>query len=152
MKETKYVRIIGTTLNPNDVTKAMIGGIFEVKDIEYEDKEFSVYTDKEKSDYWFFNFSDVQEVCLEAVVDGYVLGVGDMIDIYDEPILGFCVADNDTYVRCGTKEKTYQHYLSDIEFRDITTLYNSTAIIKIGEKLYNKSEVDTALANLKEIK
>ena len=148
MKEKKHVRIIDSTLNPTDTTKAMIGKIFEVKDIHYDGKEFVVYSEGKKYGCYYFNFSDVQEVCLEAVVDGYVLGVGDKVS--DEPIIGFCITDNDKYIRCGTKELTYKHYLSFIELEHITPLYKTT--IKIGEKLYNKSEVDTALANLKEIK
>jgi len=151
MKETKHVRIIDSTFqnfNENGETKAMIGGIFEVKDIDYQDEELSVYTDKEKSDYWFFNFSDVQEVCIEAVVDGYVLGVGDIV--YDKPIIGFYMYDGEINVRSGTIERTCTFDLSEIERNEITPLYKTT--IKIGEKLYNKSEVDTALANLKEIK
>ena len=158
MKETKHVRIIDSTFTTDDEywqTKKMIGDIFEVKFINYLDKLFTVYTDKEKSDYWFFNFSDVQEVCIEAVVDGYVLGVGDLIDngIDNKPILSFHVYDGNIKVDSGTRERTYTRSLSKIEYEDITPLYKpKVETIKIGEKLYNKSEVDKALANLKEIK
>jgi len=151
MKETKHVRIIDSTFqnfNENGETKAMIGGIFEVKDIDYQDEELSVYTDKEKSDYWFFNFSDVQEVCLEAVVGGYVLGVGDLL--CDRPILRFNRYSNYVIAHSGTDEETFSCDLLKTKPIDITPLYKPT--IKIGEKLYNKSEVDKALANLKEIK
>ena len=147
MKETKHVRILNT-INIPDREKAMLGGIFEVRAIDYSSKLLTVYTDKEKTDFWHFNFSDVQEVCLEAVVDGYVLGVGDIV--YDKPIIGFYMYDSEINVRSGTIERTCTFDLSNIELEEITPLYKPT--IKIGEKLYNKSEVDTALANLKEIK
>ena len=148
MKETKHVRIIDNTFTDNSETKAMIGGIFEVKEIDYSDETFGVHTDKEKEEYLYFYFSDVQEVCLEAVVDGYVLGVGDMIE--NKPILGIYIFDGDICVRYGNKFDTSVHELSNILYKNITPLYKTT--IKIGEKLYNKSEVDKALANLKEIK
>jgi len=150
MKEKKHVRIIDSTYYPKDKTIALIGGIFEVDSIDYLDKLFTVYFDKEKTDFFHFNFSDVQEVCLEAVVDGYVLGVGDLL--YDKPILSFYICDNKVKVRSGTIGNTDTDYLHNTLLRDITPLYKPTATIKIGEKLYNKSEVDTALANLKEIK
>ena len=151
MKEKKHVRIIDSTYtigNGKSEAEAMIGGIFEVGVIDYEDGRFMVYTDKEKKDFWHFNFSDVQEVCLEAVVEGYVLGVGDIV--YGKPIIGFYMYDGEINVRSGTIERTCTFDLSNIELEEITPLYKPT--IKIGEKLYNKSEVDTALANLKEIK
>ena len=148
MKETKHVRILDSTLNPTDTTKAMIGGIFEVKKISYDDGTVSIYTNKEKSNNYWFDFSDVQEVYLEAVVDGYVLGVGDIH--CDEPIIGFHIHSGEVKVRGGTEKCTYTFDFSDIERNEITPLYKTT--IKIGEKLYNKSEVDKALANLKEIK
>jgi len=151
MKETQYVRILDNTLNPTDSTKKMIGDIFEVKYMDYEDASMSVYTNKIKTNTLWFKFSDVQEVCLEAVVDGYVLGVGDIH--CDEPIIGFHIHSGEVKVRGGTEKCTYTFDLSDVERNEITPLYNPTAeTIKIGEKLYNKSEVDTALANLKEIK
>ena len=154
MKEKKHVRIIDSTYtigNGKSEAEAMIGGMFEVGVIDYEDGRFMVYTDKEKKDFWHFNFSDVQEVCIEAVVDGYVLGVGDLL--CDRPILRFHIHSGEVKVRGGTEKCTYTFDLSDVERNEITPLYNPTAeTIKIGEKLYNKSEVDTALANLKEIK
>ena len=151
MKNTQHVRILSSTYRPNEKTKVMIGGIFEVRAIDYSDKTFGVYVDKENTDWLWFNFSDVQEVCLEAVVDGYVLGVGDLIK--GKPILGFYVYDSSISIRCGTKDDTCTHYIHNTKLKDITPLYKPTVeTIKIGEKLYNKSEVDTALANLKEIK
>ena len=153
MKETKHVRIIDSTFsiyNGKNETESMIGDIYEVKNINYKDKKLSVYSDKEKTDYWFFNFSDVQEVCLEAVVDGYVLGVGDLL--CDRPILRFNRYSNYVIAYSGTDEETFSCDLLKTKPIDITPLYKPTATIKIGEKLYNKSEVDKALANLKEIK
>ena len=156
MKEIQHVRIIDSTYTTDygteaeAIVEAMIGGIYEVRNVDYVNKTFGVYEDKEKSDWWNFNISDVQEVCLEAVVDRYVLGVGDIIE--GKAIFGFYVHGCNVVVRSGTNENTYIHYLCNIKLKNITPLYNPPVeTIKIGEKTYNKSEVERALANLKEI-
>jgi len=157
MKKTQHVRIIDSLyttvygVGAESIVEAMIGGIFEVRDVDYFGKTFGVYEDKEKSDWRNFEFSDVQEVCLDAVVDGYVLGVGDIIE--GKAIFGFYVHDGNVMVSSGTNEDTYIYHLCNVRLKDITPLYNPPAeTIKIGEKFYDKSEVEKALASLKEIK
>jgi len=55
----KYVRVIDSTYNPNKETKEMVGGEFEVRVEWYSDKTVAVWN-KDKSDSWGFNRSDVQ--------------------------------------------------------------------------------------------
>ena len=53
-KPIKRVRVLDSTfLNPKE-TKSMIGGEFEVKAENYDDKTVSVWN-KDKSEFWWFN-------------------------------------------------------------------------------------------------
>lgn len=55
----KYVRVIDSTYIPTKKTKEMVGGEFEVRIEWYSDNTVGVW-DKDKSDWWIFNRSDVQ--------------------------------------------------------------------------------------------
>jgi hypothetical protein len=150
MKQTKHVRIINSTYNSNDMKKSMIGDICEVAKIDFKDRTVGVWN-KDKTDYFFFNFDDVQEVCLEAVVEGYVLGVGDKY--LNKTIIGFYKYDRIIRIILGADEDTYLIDSDSVSKSGIIPLYKSPKeTIKIGERLYDKTEVEKALATLKEIK
>ena len=100
-KTKQFVRVIDSTYDPSEETKEMIGDVCEVKRWDYDCNQVSVYT-KDKSDYLWFNTSDLQRVWqhdgkflddgkfLEK--DGYIIGEGDIIDdewvVYDAYISG----------------------------------------------------------------
>ena len=78
------VKVIDSTHTPNDRTKAMIGGIYEVK---VTDNSFNIryVWDKDKMNYWDFNESDLQ-VMTPLSFKGERIGIGDMVNggiVYD---------------------------------------------------------------------
>jgi hypothetical protein len=80
---SEHVRVISSNCahQPTKAIKKMIGGEFEVCSIHFDNKAIGVYT-KDKSDYWYFNFSDV--VFLTGVVfNGNRIGVGDEVETKD---------------------------------------------------------------------
>lgn len=78
--------MLDSTNHPNKNTESLIGKILEVKEVDYSHDTLEIY-EEDKSDFWVFNFSDVQVLLpKEFTVDGRRLGYGDKIDGCD--ILG----------------------------------------------------------------
>lgn len=74
-------RVNASTYAPSSETKTMIGGEFTVSTIDYEDEIVSLYT-KGKSNFWTFNFSDVQELT-PLSFNGKRIAIGDEVQ-HDE--------------------------------------------------------------------
>ncbi len=78
-RDKEFVRILDNTYSSTDATKAMIGDVYEVHTKYYHDDTLTVYN-KDKSNYWYFNKSDTQICYPDFVIDGHVLGNGDVIE------------------------------------------------------------------------
>jgi hypothetical protein len=75
--QPKFVRIVDSTYNPDSEKREMIGGEFEVRHEFYCDNTVGVWN-KDKSDFWYFNRSDV--VFLTPVkFNGKRIGIGDEV-------------------------------------------------------------------------
>lgn len=73
----RMFRVIDSTYNPNELTKEMIGVEFEIMAQHYEDNKISLYN-IDKSDYWNFNTSDLQELTPLKFKDRFI-GIGDWV-------------------------------------------------------------------------
>jgi len=147
----KEYRVLSSTYNPNKIIKEMIGKIFEVRKIDYGDKNISLYT-KDKSGYCIFKFSEVQEMT-PLSFNGTRIGIGDMVkfagswlEVYDYK---WCkeewyieTAQNKDYKNCWS-------LTSDI-LKDHKPL-NSQETITIGENTYLKTAFEEAVKELKTI-
>lgn len=58
MFKTQYAKVVDSTYDPTKESKKMIGDICDVIKIHYQDKTILLST-KDKSEQWWFNFSDV---------------------------------------------------------------------------------------------
>jgi hypothetical protein len=77
--QPKMVRVISNTANPEiSGMNDMIGGVFEVNTDYYCDKTKYVYS-KDKSDYWNFKNSELQELT-PIIHNGYQIGIGDKVN------------------------------------------------------------------------
>lgn len=70
-------KVIDNTHSPVEQTKEMIGGIFEERASYNYDKTVSLYN-KNKTDFWIFNLSDLQEMT-PLEYNGVRIGIGDEI-------------------------------------------------------------------------
>ena len=70
-RDKMFVRVLDSAFNPNEETKSMIGDVFEVHSVHYDDVKFWVWN-KDKSYSYPFNKSDLQISYPEFVIDGHV--------------------------------------------------------------------------------
>ena len=105
----KYAKVIASTYKTNDTKREMIGGVFEVRIEDHEDDTLCVWT-KNKSDYGWFNLSDVQEVVLDK--DDKPVKIGDeCVCVGDEynglEIYDWYVYTGITRLLSGNKKESY---------------------------------------------
>jgi len=133
--ETNYVRVIGNTRSPsNEEINEMIGQELEVRESYYEEDKICVWN-KDKSDYDYFNKSDVRFLTpamfkgKHIAIDDEVLGGGDWRKVF-----GFFICDNEIRVLAGTPENTI--YFSESSIKDHrTNTETKMTIAQIEEKL-----------------
>ncbi len=78
-RDKEYVRILDSTHSESYEAKEMIGGVYEVRNRDYNENMLVVWN-KDKSDFWHFNKSDTQICYPDFVIDGHVLGNGDVVE------------------------------------------------------------------------
>ena len=130
-KQTKRYRVLESTYNPCEKTRAMIGGIFEEKTSFSDDKTIALWN-KDKSDYGYFNPSDVQELT-NVIVDGYEIGIGDVvIDMRAEryEVYDYLFYDNKWRVYAWRKDKKPFEYCLAFNAEDIVTVIPKKEITK----------------------
>ena len=151
MKEKKYVKVIDSTYTYTEESRSLIGDVCEVADICYNDSTTCVYT-KDKSDYWRFNFSDVQEVT-GMKFNGQDICVGDEV-MWNEiwrTVLGYFVWCEKLKIRTGTNKDTV--IISEKEIAAHRPLYlQKVDTIEIAGRKFNKKEFEEATKGLKEVK
>jgi len=74
------VRILDSTFSSDE--EKMIGGEYEVRTEHHLNNIFTVWN-KDKSDYYYFNKSDLQELT-PIEHNGYRIGIGDWVECDDE--------------------------------------------------------------------
>lgn len=110
-----YWRILRNTRRPdNKEMNEMVGGIFEQYSFHDYHKTVSLYN-KDKSNYWTFNLSDLQQVYGQEVngkvkyfeKDGYAIGVGDtvVVDSDEYIVFEFDIYGGEVMIRAFNKEK-----------------------------------------------
>ncbi len=104
-RDKEFVRILDSTHSKSDEAKEMIGGVYEVRNRDYDENVLVVWN-KYKSDFWHFNKSETQIVYPDFVIDGHVLGNGDVVkDEFDNLFTVFDIIwDYD-----GLNIRTYHH-------------------------------------------
>ena len=148
---TNKVRVMRNTRTPGiKAMKEMIGQELDVKHIDLQNNNVAVCT-KDKSDYWYFNLSDVRFLT-PAKFEGNSIAIGDYVEGMDGIkgiVTGFFDYDGETRIVVETKE--YGRWIvseDEITDHDMTI---RTETIEINGKKYNKEEVESKLSELKEI-
>lgn len=85
-RDKEYVRILDSTHSESYEAKEMIGGVYEVRNRDYNENMLVVWN-KDKSDFWHFNKSDTQICYPDFVIDGHVLGNGDVVKNDNDKLL-----------------------------------------------------------------
>ena len=136
--ETNWVRVMGNTKNPsNKESNEMIGQEREVYESNYYSNTICVYN-KDKSDYYYFNKSDVRFLT-PAMFNGNHVAIDDevFVDGVWKKVLGFYVYDNKIRMLIKTLEFTFSRgELSIKDHRTGTkTPETKMTIAQIEEKL-----------------
>lgn len=95
----KEVRIVDSTYIPADDTREMIGGEFEVRQEYYYEGIVSVWN-KDKSDHFIFNRSDVRELT-PLSFNGKRIAILDEVKMYSvwELVYGYGFYDGEWYLK-----------------------------------------------------
>ena len=149
---TDKVRVMRNTRTPGiKAMKEMIGQELDVKHIDLQNNNVAVCT-KDKSDYWYFNLSDVRFLT-PAKFKGNSIAIGDYVERLDGNkgiVTGFYEYGGENKIVLETKENgnwiVSEETITD---HDMTI---RTGTIEINGKKYNKEEVESKLSELKEIK
>jgi len=136
--ETNWVRVMGNTRNPSDKeSNEMIGQEREVYESNYYSNTICVYN-KDKSDYYYFNKSDVRFLT-PAMFNGNHIAIDDdvFVDGVWKKVLGFYMYDNKIRMLVGTLDNTIYYFESSIKDHrtGIETLETKMTIAQIEEKL-----------------
>jgi hypothetical protein len=138
------VRVLDSTNSPTEETKAMIGGIFERCGIDGEDGTVNIWN-KDKSDWFWFNFSDIQYLT-PVFHKGYQIGIGDRVWDDDEEyeVFGYSWVDGQWVIDCATIEDgepnySYTTWLRESEITSVTPLYKQDDEIDKAIKLLEKA-------------
>lgn len=76
----KRVRVLDSTRFPDEETRVLIGGTFEVRGEFYDDNTIAVWN-ADKSDWYWFNRSDVQFLT-PLTFKGVDIGIDDEVEAY----------------------------------------------------------------------
>ncbi len=153
-KQKLFVRVLDSTYSIDEEAKSVIGQVCEVRQNNYNDSIMSVY-ELDKTDYHWFNYSDLQIVFPECVNDGHVIGVGDVVIRYDRFVVYDAYQGDRNWVLLTHKKNdendTYPFVL-DERFK-VEPLYKSNIeTLEIGGRKYSKKDVENALKDIKEVK
>jgi hypothetical protein len=114
----KEYRVIDSTYCPDEEKKAMIGGIFECRDIDFKHNLVGLYTQDKSRRHWF-KMSDVQEVYPMAFW-GQRLGFGTIL-----------VNNDETYQVIGCEYNNYEYSVRAVLIEEDGLKYKYPDILKI---------------------
>ena len=121
--ETNWVRVIGNTRNPNNQKmNEMIGEECEVNTSFHDNGPICIW-DKDKSDFWIFNKSDVRFL-IPAMFNEKHLAIDDEVFVQSrwKKVLWFFMYDNKVKILAGTLEDTNEYEEEDIQDHRTETL------------------------------
>jgi len=149
---TDKVRVMKDTITSEiEKMNKMIEQELEVYEICPHDNTVCVYN-KDKSDYWYFNESDVRFLT-PAKFEGNSIAIGDYVEGEADKgiVTGLFECDGETRIAFET-EKDGTITFSEENITAHNTGLEEETTIEINGKKYNKEEVESRLLELKEIK
>lgn len=154
-KQKVFVKVLSSTFNLNQHVKGLIGKILEVRIVDYDDDTVQVW-DEDKN-YYYFNFSDVQEMT-PCYFKGERIGIGDTV-VWDgeEPIVYDYHWEDGRWVLDMVEDMNYQngcYSLSESRITSHTPLFPTVKkeTLNLAGKIYYKEDIERALKDVKEVK
>ncbi len=137
-EQKKEVRILSSNNAPNDTTREMIGGVFEVRTKNYEDETMTVW-DKDKTVSWHFNFSDTQPL-IPLSHNRVRIGIGDEVR--------YCGNWHEVHGYSWYNGKWNINIAKNKDYEDCSDLLGDE--IEAHRPLYKNDEVEKAIQLLKD--
>lgn len=131
-------KVIDSTYGATTSTKAMIGGVYERHSLrDYE--EVIALWNKDKTMYYRFNLSDVQELVPRVTFDGNPICIGDTVTAngIERVVYGYSFFDGKVYI-ATVQNNDYEIGCGDYELKSIeshTPLYKPQKVEHTTEEL-----------------